>query len=74
MNPRQRTIEACNASVIRPAFGNKIPPRNVEDEATKAWIAVDRLTTADPRGLRENIQAIAEMREKLDLIFERVKS
>ena len=58
------------ARVLQGCFADRLPARNVEQEATDAWNAVDRLTTADPKALRENIQAITEMREKLDFIFE----
>ena len=59
-----------SARVLAGVFADKLPPRNAEDEVTRAWIAVDWLTSLTPREVRENIQAIAEMREKLDVLFE----
>ncbi len=53
MNPRLRTIAACNeqarANIIEGAFASKLPPRNVEAEAQALWRAAVTLATAEPR-------------------------
>jgi len=46
--------------------------RDVESEATVLWCAVDTLTTALSADLGDNISTLLEVRDKLDLIIERV--
>ena len=60
-----------DAAVVRGKFTDLLPPRNVEHEATQAWLAVDRLSTADAKDIRENIRAIVEMQERLEAMIER---
>jgi hypothetical protein len=59
------------ARVMRGAFADKLPPRDVESEAVAAWRAVDRLTTADTADLIQNRTALLEMSEKLDAMITR---
>ena len=54
-------------------YANYIPPRDVEGEATKAWIAVDRLTTAEASDLRDNMGALLEMRDKINTMIAEAK-
>lgn len=72
---RARTIANCHASVeahrVSP-FPARLPRRNVEAEAVAAWRAIETLTTADASDLRDNAQALAEMRDRIDTMFERM--
>ena len=50
-------------------YQSKIPPRNVDAEAQAAWIAVDKLTTADPGPILRNETALREIIEKCELML-----
>jgi len=51
-------------------YADRLPARDVESEAVKAWRAVDMLSTSSPHQLRHNLTALIEMRELLDRMIE----
>ena len=47
---------------------------DAEEQVCHAWRAVESIRWLEPRDLRDNIQAIAEMQEALEYIMERAMS